>query len=339
MIAKKEKAEKPNTMLSLICGAMCVSESIISSNFETFKASLERGQTQPATILKNSVKVDLLYEGMKYCVNATKTGKSNYMMELNQSKKDVEVFPMTDGQLLVLVDGCTHTTYMQESADSYRVVVGNQTVVFAKENDPSILMAPSTGKLIKYLVDDGGHVKAGDAFCEIEVMKMVTSLQANEGGIVQFIKRPGAILENGSVIAKLTLDDPSQVCQIEEYQGPGFDSLTFTEGKSALNLHQNYLNAKQLLENALDGYCPREEAFFKEHIKKVIEDYLKFLRDPRLPLNEFREVLASIQGRIHSKLEKEIVRALSSYEQNLTSVMAQFPSQKIHNAILDYLSR
>ena len=55
LIAKKEKAEKPNTMLSLICGALCVAEGIISSNFETFKASLERGQTQPATILKNSV--------------------------------------------------------------------------------------------------------------------------------------------------------------------------------------------------------------------------------------------------------------------------------------------
>ena len=89
----------------------------------------------------------------------------------------------------------------------------------------------------------------------------------------------------------------------------------------------------------LDGYCPREEKFFKEYIKKIIEDYLKFLRDPRLPLTEFREVLASIQGRIQVKLEKEIVRALSNYEQNITSVMAQFPSQKIHNAILDYLSR
>ena len=82
LIAKKEKAEKPNTMLSLICGALCVAEGIISSNFETFKASLERGQTQPATILKNSVKVDLLYEGMKYCVRATKTGKFIYTFYL-----------------------------------------------------------------------------------------------------------------------------------------------------------------------------------------------------------------------------------------------------------------
>ena len=78
----------------------------------------------------------------------------------------------------------------------FRVIVGNQTVVFAKENDPSILMAPSTGKLIKFLMDDGGHVNAGDPYCEIEVMKMVTTLQANEGGIIQFIKRPGIYLRS-----------------------------------------------------------------------------------------------------------------------------------------------
>ena len=34
--------------------------------------------------------MDLVYEGMKYCVRATQTGKSNYMMELGHSKKDVE---------------------------------------------------------------------------------------------------------------------------------------------------------------------------------------------------------------------------------------------------------
>ena len=146
-------------MLSLICGSLCVAEGIISSNFETFKTSLERGQTQPATILKNHVKMELVYEGMKYCLRVTKTGKLNYMMELgeqiiftkflvkltsrknlyeifvklisrkeyfswffflDQSKKDVEAYPMTDGQYLVLVDGQTHMTYMQESADSYR---------------------------------------------------------------------------------------------------------------------------------------------------------------------------------------------------------------------------
>ena len=115
----------------------------------------------------------------------------------------------------------------------------------------------------------------------MEVMKMVTTLVANESGIIQFVKRPGAVLENGSVIAKLALDDPSQCRRVEQYQGPGFDSLRFTEGKLPLDLHQNYLKAKQILENSLDGYCQRDEVFFKEFIGTVVKDYLTFLHDPR----------------------------------------------------------
>ena len=78
-------------MLSLICGSLCVADGIISSNFETFKTSLERGQTQPATILKNHVKVELVYEGMKYCLRVTKTGKSNWMVELGKKLKQFYV--------------------------------------------------------------------------------------------------------------------------------------------------------------------------------------------------------------------------------------------------------
>lgn len=44
------------------------------------------------------------------------------------------------------------------------------------------LRSPSAGKLINYLVEDGGHVFAGDVFAEIEVMKMVMELRASENG-------------------------------------------------------------------------------------------------------------------------------------------------------------
>ena len=93
---------------------------------------------------------------------------------------------MTDGQLLVSIDGLTYTTYMQDLPDQYRVVVGNQTLIFSKENDPTLLAAPSTGKLIKFLVADGSHIDAGQPYCEMEVMKMITSLTANE--VIHFLK-------------------------------------------------------------------------------------------------------------------------------------------------------
>lgn len=73
--------------------------------------------------------------------------------------------------MLLSVDGASFTTYMKEEVDRYRIVIGNQTCVFEKENDPTILRSPSAGKLISYIIDDGGHVNKGQPFAEIEVNK------------------------------------------------------------------------------------------------------------------------------------------------------------------------
>lgn len=66
---------------------------------------------------------------------------------------------------------------MREEVDRYRVVVGNQTCIFDKENDPSLLRSPSAGKLLSFLVDDGGHVNKGQAFAEIEVNIILSQLK------------------------------------------------------------------------------------------------------------------------------------------------------------------
>ena len=42
--------------------------------------------------------------------------------------------------------------------------------------------SPSAGKLINYVVEDGGHVFGGDVYAEIEVMKMVMELRVSESG-------------------------------------------------------------------------------------------------------------------------------------------------------------
>ena len=340
MIANKERAKKPDKDVSLICGALNVADQIIANNFQSFKAALDRGQTIPATFLKNSVNVDLLLDGFKYSLRTTKVGPTLYLVELNGTSKEVDVHRMTDGQLLVSVDGLNHTTYMMETSEQYRVAVGNQTVIFEKENDPTVLLSPSTGKLLKYLVADGDHVGRGDAYAEIEVMKMVTTLHVKESGVVTTSKRPGAILEAGSILGRLSLDDPAQCRRAEVYEGPGFNEIKLGDAvlpAKCVSLSQGYVNARQTLDNALAGYCCPDE-FFRDSIGKTIDDFLAYLSDPKLPLDQVKEVMASIQGRIPYKVEKNILRYLTSYEQNITSVLAQFPAQRISAELLGYLS-
>lgn len=98
-------------------------------------------------------------------------------------------------------------------------MIGNQTCIFEKENDPTILRSPSAGKLISFIVEDGGHVTKGQAYAEIEVMKMVMTLTAGESGVITYIKRPGAVLEAGAILGTLELDDPNLVTKTVVYKG------------------------------------------------------------------------------------------------------------------------
>ena len=82
-------------------------------------------------------------------------------------------------------------------------MVGHQTGILEKENDPSILQATSPGKLNKFLVGDGEHVSRDQEYCIIEVRKMFMSLCAKESGLLHYVKRPGAILKTASTIATL----------------------------------------------------------------------------------------------------------------------------------------
>ena len=55
--------------------------------------------------------------------------------------------------------------------------------MFEKENDPRVLRSNSPGKLIHFLIEDGGHVDINQPYAEIEVMKMVTYLVSQESGM------------------------------------------------------------------------------------------------------------------------------------------------------------
>jgi len=172
-------------------------------------------------------------------------------------------------------------------------------------------------------------VSRGQEYCIIEVMKMSMSLVAKESGLLHYSKRPGAILETASTIATMTLDDPSQCLRASPYTEEGFSSMEDQDQPARpCSLYQEFVTVRTGLENALAGYCP-PDIYFEAEIRRMVTDFLRLLHDSRLPLDDMRDVMASIAGRLPSELERLIVRALTSYEHNITSVIAQFPAQRI----------
>ncbi|XP_043910511.1 acetyl-CoA carboxylase 1 isoform X2 [Protopterus annectens] len=331
LISEKVQAERPDTMLGIVSGALHVADVSFRNSVSNFLHSLERGQVLPAHTLLNTVDVELIYEGMKYVLKVTRQSPNSYVVIMNSSSVEVDVHRLSDGGLLLSYDGSSYTTYMKEEVDRYRITIGNKTCVFEKENDPSILRSPSAGKLIQYTVEDGGHVFAGQCYAEIEVMKMVMTLTASVSGCIHYVKRAGAVLDPGCVIAKLQLDDPSRVQQAELFTGllPEIQSMALHGEK----LHHVFHYVLDSLVNVMNGFC-LPEPYFNSKVRNWVERLMKTLRDPSLPLLELQDIMTSISGRIPPNVEKAIKKEMAQYASNITSVLCQFPSQQIAN-ILD----
>lgn len=331
LIAEKVQAERPDTILGIVCGALHVADASIRKSMSDFLHSLERGQVLPAESLLNSVNVDLIYEGVKYCLKVARQSPTTYIIIMNGSDIEIDVHRLTDGGLLLSYDGSSHTTYMKEEVDSYRIIVGNKTCVFEKEKDPTVLRSPSAGKLLQYVIEDGGHIFAGETYAEIEVMKMVMTLTVQESGCIHFVKRPGAVLQTGCVVAHMELDDPSSIHTVELNTAvlPPQQPLPIIGEK----LHQVFHSVLENLIKVMDGYC-LEEPYFNSKLKHWVVTLMKTLRDPSLPLLELQEIMTSVAGRIPPSVDKDIRKVMAQYASNITSVLCQFPSQKIAN-ILD----
>uniref|UniRef100_A0A8C2F7C1 acetyl-CoA carboxylase n=1 Tax=Cyprinus carpio TaxID=7962 RepID=A0A8C2F7C1_CYPCA len=331
LISEKMQAERPDTMLGVVSGALHVADVNLRNSVSNFLHSLERGQVLPAHTLLNTVDVELIYEGTKYVLKVTRQSPNSYVVIMNNSSAEVDVHRLSDGGLLLSYDGSSYTTYMKEEVDRYRIIIGNKTCVFEKENDPSLLRSPSAGKLIQYTVEDGGHVFAGQCYAEIEVMKMVMTLTASESGCIHYVKRAGAVLEPGCIIGKLQLDDPSRVQQAELFTGtlPSVQSVALRGEK----LHRVFHSTLDHLVHIMNGYC-LPEPFFSGKLKEWVERLMKTLRDPSLPLLELQDIMTSVSGRIPPAVEKAIKKEMAQYASNITSVLCQFPSQQIAN-ILD----
>ncbi|CAF4326884.1 unnamed protein product [Rotaria socialis] len=350
LIAQHFQTDKPDIMLAIVCGAIHVADEIFRNNFQNFQSSLERGQILPMSTLTISRQIELIYEYIKYKLHVTKCGPSSFFVVMNDSYVELEAHRMKDGGILINLDGSSYLTFMKEEVDNYRIIVNNKTCIFQKENDPSILRAPSAGKLLHYTVEDGGAIEAGQIYAEIEVMKMVTELRCPSKGYLlniikesnnsehtlQWNKRPGAVLDASCVLARIILDDSQQVQQSQLYDGK-FTFQLFDQSKST-KLNQIFQIIKGSLENILAGYT-YPEPYFRERLKSNVETLFSILRDPSLPLLEVEDILSNISERIPKEVDKEIKKIMKNYHSNLTSVLVQFPSQAIASIIDSYASK
>ncbi|KAM7212033.1 Acetyl-CoA carboxylase, central region domain containing protein [Rhypophila decipiens] len=325
LISKKLTAERPDRMLAVVCGAVTKAHIASESCMAEYKAGIEKGQVPSKDILKTVFPVDFIYEGYRYKFTVTRSSSDSYHLFINGSKCTVGVRALSDGGLLVLLNGRSHNVYWKEEAAATRMSVDSKTCLLEQENDPTQLRTPSPGKLVKYSVENGSHVKAGQTFAEVEVMKMYMPLIAQEDGVVQLIKQPGATLEAGDILGILALDDPSRVKQAQPFLGqlPEYGSPVVQGNKPA----QRFTLLHNTLDNILMGFD--NQVIMLNTLKELID----VLRDPKLPYSEFTAQFSALHARMPQKLDAQFTSVLERASQR----QAEFPARSLSKVFQKFL--
>ncbi|PHH70340.1 hypothetical protein CDD82_7201 [Ophiocordyceps australis] len=325
LISKRLTAERPDTMLAVVCGATTKAHVASEECIAVFRSGLEKGQVPSKEILKTVFPIDFIYEGYRYKFTATRASADSYHLFINGSKCSVGVRALSDGGLLILLDGHSHNAYWKEEVGATRLSVDGKTCLLEQENDPTQLRTPSPGKLVKYSVENGAHVKAGQAFAEVEVMKMYMPLVAQEDGIVQLIKQPGAALEAGDILGILALDDPSRVKQAQAFVDkiPVYGDPVVVGNKPA----QRFSVLRDILLNILMGYD--NSVIMAPTLKELIE----VLRSPELPYSEWNAQFSALHARMPQKLDAQFTQVV----ERAKSRHVEFPAKTLQKTFQRFL--
>jgi acetyl-CoA carboxylase / biotin carboxylase 1 len=155
---------------------------------------------------------------IQYKMEVFANSNENFTIFANGGSLPASVKKLADDGILILFGGKSHVVYLKEDTAATTLMVDGATFLMENENDPTQLKSPSPGKLVRYMVQDGDHLSRGDAYAEIEVMKMYMPLISQEAGIFTSLKPISSVLSTGYLIGSLVLDDPSSVKKPTEFE-------------------------------------------------------------------------------------------------------------------------
>lgn len=301
----------------VVIGATIVAFEHCGDGERKFLDLLEKGQLPSANLLSMSHDFELILSGVKYKLWSTRNGLHSFSIGIvgnNSEFVTSSVRSLSDGGYLIDIGGISHVAYLTSKCDAttgMRVNVAGANVVFSADYDPSSLRTDVAGKLVKKLVPDGAHVKKGEPYAEIEVMKMFMPLKVEEAGVVTWRANEGASIASGDLLATLELDNPENVSTVAVFDGPlqvnGWGSSTISSSKK--RPHLLLRDSFEKLNGAMSGYVLRENA-----IDQALDALHVAATDASLPVWEIDEQLSVLNGRIPGKLLDGIAGELKHFK-------------------------
>lgn len=161
-----------------------------------------------------------------------------------------------------------------------------------------------TGKVVRYLQDNGAMVNEGEPYVEVEAMKMIMPIKASESGRITHNLSSGSVINAGDLLASLELKDPSKVKKILPFDG----SLDVKEVDLSSETNQ--------LQNMLAGY-PGDADAVVAAVFSAVSDLESATALSVATLSEFLRVEKLFAG----KLRDDVVRDLTKANQDALDIV------------------
>jgi hypothetical protein len=122
--------------------------------------------------------LDITYKSIKYAFEVTRTAPDTFAFSAGAGGTwRAKLRAQPDGSLLATFGGATRKIVGREEPLGLRVAIDSGTVYLPNVFDPSELRTDVTGKVVRFLQENGGRVEKGQPFVEVEAMKMIMPLK------------------------------------------------------------------------------------------------------------------------------------------------------------------
>uniref|UniRef100_A0A7R9U720 Acetyl-CoA carboxylase n=1 Tax=Pinguiococcus pyrenoidosus TaxID=172671 RepID=A0A7R9U720_9STRA len=249
----REKSVKVQELLDdedIVVGAVVArAYAHIQDDEQSMLENLQKGQVSLQPLISmTSFPMELTYKDTKYIFTVTRTSASSIRLTINGRNVDATFREQSDKSLIVNWGGKQRRLVAREEPLGLRMSLDGTTVLLPTVYDPSELRTDVTGKVVRYLFEEGDEVEAGKPYVEVEAMKMIMALKASETGKIKPSLSPGSIINAGDLLASLDLKDPSKSKQISTFDGALGSTV---EGSIQV---ESFDEAKARLMNVMDGF-------------------------------------------------------------------------------------
>ena len=250
---------EPHTVA--LSAAVFRAHSIVKAQMGELVDALGKGQTGIQGVDSMlSFPIEITYDNVKYIFKATSLGPGVYSLSINEQKVEARIREQPDKSLLCTIGGDNYQLFGQDEALGLRMKINGVTVMIPTVYNPSEMRSDVTGKVVRFLQQDGETVEKDQPYVEIEAMKMIMAIKAGEAGVITHNLSPGSILSAGDLIASLKLKDPSKVKQITTFR----DRLSIVPAPTKMTVDE----AAEKISFAIDGY----EHDIEEPLKTFLVD-------------------------------------------------------------------